>query len=309
MPSAAVPFRVDTRLLTLFDALYRLQSVSRAAERLGVSQPTVSIGLGKLRRQWRDPLFVRTSTGMQPTARADSLIGPARDALELMQRLSGGQPAFDPAHADRDFRIAMTDASHITLLPRLLAHVRAAAPRVRLEVAPISEARHLLESGEADLALGFVRRLESGFHEQVLYEQDFVCLVSSRHPRIGASLAVRRFAEEAHVGVLSSSTYTMLADALRRHGIRRMVALELPGFLGLAAIVSSTDLVATVPRSIGETLARTEGVRVLPCPVRIAPFPIKQYWHARSHHDAAHRWLRGVCAQLFAQKGVSSRRR
>jgi DNA-binding transcriptional LysR family regulator len=296
------PPAIDSRLLALFDALYRTQSVTRAADRLGLSQPTVSIWLGRLRRRWHDPLFVRTSAGMQPTPRAHALIGPVRDALDLLQRLAGGEPAFDPGRADRDFRLCMTDASHITLLPRLLAHVRAVAPGIRLEVAPISnETRRLLENGDADLALGFVPGLESGFHEQALYDQDFVCLVSARHPRIGATLTQKRFGEEAHVGVLSSSTYTMLSAALKRQRIRRNVSLELPGFLGLAAIVSSTDLVATVPRTIGETLARTAGVRVLACPVRIPAFSVKQYWHARSHHDAGHRWLRGACATLFAR--------
>ena len=115
----------DARMLVLFDEVYRTQSMTRAAERLDLSQPTASIWLGKLRRQWHDPLFVRTSAGMQPIPRADALIGPAREALALLRGLSAGAQAFDPASAQRSFRICMTDASHITLLPRLLAHVRA----------------------------------------------------------------------------------------------------------------------------------------------------------------------------------------
>jgi DNA-binding transcriptional LysR family regulator len=95
----------------------------------------------------------------------------------------------------------------------------------------------------------------------------------------------------------------MLQNALKRQGIDRRVQLELPGFLGLAAIVSSTDLVATVPRTIGETLAGMGSIRVFPCPVRIPTFMVKQYWHARYHHDPGLRWLRGLCAQLFARTG------
>jgi DNA-binding transcriptional LysR family regulator len=289
-------------MLVLFDEIYRTQSMTRAAERLDLSQPTASIWLAKLRREWHDPLFVRTSAGMQPTPRADALIGPAREALALLRRLSSDEPVFDPGSAYRNFRICMTDASHITLLPRLLAHVRAAGPEVRLDVVPISAGTaHMLETGDADLALGFVPGLEAGFHEQRLYRQDFICLVNAHHPRIDAVFTPRAYKEEAHIGILSSASYPMLQSALRSQGIERRIQLELPGFLGLAAIVSSTDLIATVPRTIGEELARTGAVRVFPCPVKVPTFPVKQYWHARYHHDPGIRWLRGVCAKLFAQ--------
>ncbi len=289
-------------MLVLFDEVYRTQSMTRAAERLGLSQPTASIWLAKLRRLWHDPLFARTSAGMQPTPRADALIGPTRETLALLRRLSGDEPAFDPGTAQRNFRICMTDASHVTLLPRLLAHVRAVAAGIRLEVTPIAaDTAQLLETGEADLALGYIPGLEAGFHEQRLYTQDFICLVSARHPRIGASFTARAYKEEAHIGILSSTSYPMLQQSFRSQRIERRVQLELPGFLGLAAIVASTDLVATVPRTIGEALAQPGTIRVVRCPVKIPTFAVKQYWHVRYHHDAGIRWLRGVCAQLFAR--------
>lgn len=300
MKSALASHPLDASLLVLFDAIYRLRSVTRAAEQLGLSQPTVSVWLGKLRRQFHDPLFIRSAGGMQPTPRADALIEPAREALKLLHGLVTGHDAFDPRTARRTFRIAMTDASHITLLPRLLAHLRTVAPLAGLEVAPISATTaRALESGEVDLALGFIAGLETGFHEQALYPQDFICLVSSRHPRVKRAFSLAAFKAEGHVAVLSSTSYPMLSAAMTRQGIVRRTVLELPGFLGLAAVVSTTDLVATVPRTIGETLAAAGGIRVLPCPVRIAPFDVKQYWHARYHHDAGHRWLRAACGELF----------
>jgi DNA-binding transcriptional LysR family regulator len=293
---------VETALLVLFDEIYQTQSVTRAAEKLDLSQPTVSVWLAKLRRALGDPLFVRTARGMKPTPRAEALIEPARAALTLLRGISGQPSAFDPATARRIFRICMTDASHIVLLPRLLAHLREIAPGVGLAVTPIdASTAHTLESGDADLALGFVAGLESGFHEQALYTQDFVCLVSARHPRLHDTITLRDYREEAHVAVLSSTSYPMVNAAMKRQKIARRVYLELPGFLGLAAIVSSTDLVATVPRGIGETLARTGEIRVLPCPVRLPAFSVKQYWHARFHQEPGHRWLRARCSQLFGR--------
>ncbi len=115
---------------------------------------------------------------------------------------------------------------------------------------------------------------------------------------------MRAYREEAHIGILSSTSYPMLQSALRSQGIERRMLLELPGFLGLASIVSSTDLVATVPRTIGEAVARMGAIRVLACPVRVPTFMVSQYWHARYHHDPGVRWLRGVCQK----RGPAGRR-
>src|SRR5438105_5580489 len=149
--------QIDLRLLRIFDAMHANRHVTRAAEELGLSQPTISIGLGRLRQQFGDPLFVRTSEGMLPTSRADALIGPIRDVLHSVRNICEVEAAFEPVSAMRKFRICMTDASHITLLPRILAAVRKAAPGVTLEAARIDEVMpQALQSGEADLALGLI---------------------------------------------------------------------------------------------------------------------------------------------------------
>jgi DNA-binding transcriptional LysR family regulator len=295
----------DIKLLRLFDLLYSTRSVSRAAERLGQSQPAVSIWLGKLRRELKDPLFVRTPRGMEPTPRADALIEIAREVLESLRRLSARDPVFTPASSNRRFRICMTDASRITLLPQLLAHVRAVAASVRLEALliepPVSQ---LLRSGEADLALGFFPKLEAGLYQQALYPQDWICLVNARHPRIGRSLTIRLYKEEPHVTIQLGTGHHLLQNALAKHRILPRVLLELPGFLGLSAIVSTTDLVVTLPRHTGETLARAGGLKVFPCPFPVQSFTVRQHWHARYHNDAGNRWLRGVCRNLFQQRGI-----
>jgi DNA-binding transcriptional LysR family regulator len=299
------PALLDLKLLQMFDLLYSSQSVTRTAELLGQSQPTVSIWLGQLRRQLRDPLFVRTPAGMQPTPQADMLIGTAREILESLRRLSAWEPTFIPATARRRFRICMTDASHITLLPQLLAHVRATAPTVRLEVARIdSHTAQALQSGEADLALGYIPWLESGIYQQTLFPQDWVCLANARHPRIGKILSLASYEKEAHIGIVSGTGYQLLEAEVNSRRVTRSVLLELPGFLGLGAIVSTTDLIVTLPRHIGETLAKTNGLQVFDCPFPIPTFTVKQHWHERYHHDAGNRWLRGICAGLFMQHAI-----
>ena len=293
----------DTNLLKLFDLIYTTRSVTRAADQMGLLQPTASIWLRKLRQQLNDPLFVRTSTGMQPTPAAESLIKAARDALECLHHLSCWESTFDPDIEERHFRICMTDASHITLLPQLLAHVRTVAPNVRLAAARIdSQTAHMLESGDADIAVGLVPELGAGFYQQSLFEQDWVCLANKNHPRIENKLSLTLYRREAHIGITSGTGHRILDSALENHHIKRRVLLEVPGFLGLPAIVSTTDLLVTLPRHIGETLAKANDLRVFPSPFPIPSFTVKQHWHTRYHRDAGNRWLRTLCARLFLRK-------
>ncbi|KGC06637.1 MULTISPECIES: LysR family transcriptional regulator [Burkholderia] len=290
----------DLKLLQLFDLLYDVRSVTRVAEQLGQSQPTVSIWLGHLREHLHDPLFIRTPGGMAPTPQADALIGPCREILESLRRFTAWEIAFDPATAQRRFRICMTDASHVTLLPRLLAHVRAQAPGVRLEAARIDgNTERALESGEADLAIGYVPWLGGGIYQQKLYDQDWICLVNRHHPRIRGRLGVKQYRSEGHVAITAGTGAQLLEQALRQARIERDVVLELPGFLGLGAIVQTTDLITTLPRHIGETLAQVNDLAVHACPIPVDGFAVRQHWHARYHHEAGNRWLRGVVIRLF----------
>ncbi len=300
---SAPPPQLDANLLQLFELIYSTRSVTRAAEQLGLAQPTVSIWLGKLRKHLDDPLFVRTPSGMQPTPEADALIDTVRQALESLRALSQREARFDPATSDRRFRIGMTDASHITLLPQLLAHVRSVAPGVRLGAEQIDgQIGARLESGEADLALGFIPELGAGFYQQSLYTQDWVCLANGKHPRITETLTLADYQREEHIHIVSGTGHTLLESSLERHHLPHRVVLELPGFLGLATIVSTTDLLVTLPRHIGETLARIGGLRVFPCPIPIPGFTVRQHWHARYHNDPGNRWLRGVCTALFLRQ-------
>ena len=296
---------LEPRLLRLFDALFTTGSVTKAAEKLGQRQPTISIWLARLRQELDDPLFIRSAEGMLPTPRAEALIGTARQALEMLRRLAELRSDFDPATAKRRFTICMTDGSHITLLPAILAYVRRIAPGVRIEAAQIgADTPRMLQSGEADLALGFISDLDAGHFQQALFPQDWVCLVNANHARIRDRITARDFRREAHVLVRSGTGHQLLADALQKQRMVLDIALELPGFLGLPAIVGTTDLIATLPRHIGETLAHYYGLRVLDCPLSIAGFTVKQYWQARFHHDPASQWLRDVCRQLFQQRKV-----
>ena len=217
---------LDAKLLRLFDLLYTTGSVTRTAEQLGQSQPTISIWLARLRRDLGDPLFVRSPSGMRPTPRADELIGTARQALEALRRLAAWEDLFVPATAHRRFRICMTDGSHMTLLPHILQHVRAVAPYIRIEAAQINaDTGRALNRARPISALGFIPELEAGFFQQTLYPQDWVCLVNAVHPRVSRSLSLKDYQAEEHIGIVSGTGAQLLAAAMARQKVERKMAL------------------------------------------------------------------------------------
>ncbi len=294
--------KLDLGWLGVFVEVYKTQSVSRAAQRLGLEQASASIALGKLRRYFNDPLFTRTSQGMAPTPRAQALYPDLAEALSLIERAGGGRVAFSPHAAQRIFRLCMTDISEIVLLPRLINHLQETAPGLVVEAEKISaDSRRRLESGEVDLAVGFMPDLEAGFYQQALFTQDFVCLASQDHPRVRNRLSAGMFMAEGHIVVTTAGTGHAIVDkVLDRHKLARRVVLRVPSFLGVARIVAQTEFLVIVPRLLGMALASQERVQLLEPPVPLPSYKVKQHWHERFNADAGSMWLRKTMVELFS---------
>lgn len=294
---------LDIRLLQVFDEIYKTRSVSRAADQLGLGQPAVSIALGKLREHYDDPLFVRTSSGMDPTPLGEELVQPIRRAIEALHQAMGYRSVFEPATVERTFTIAMTDISQLVLLPKLWARLRTVAPGIHIEVVNLSvETARMLEAGEVDLALGFMPQLDAGFYQQALFRQHYVCLVSTHHPRIQGSLSLSQFEAEDHAVVMTSGTGHLYVDReLARQNITRRVAVRLPNFLGVAFVIERTDLLVTIPARLGEMLAGRGAFTCYPVPFQLPEYVVKQHWHERYHDDLGNRWLRGVIRELLGR--------
>ncbi len=294
--------KLDLGWLGVFVEVYKTQSVSRAAQRLGLEQASASIALGKLRRYFNDPLFTRTSQGMAPTPRAQALYPDLADVLSRIEQAQGGHGVFLPQAAQRAFRLCITDISQIVLLPRLINHLQATAPGLVIEAESISpDSRRRLESGEVDLAVGFMPDLEAGFYQQALFAQDFVCLASMDHPRVRAKLSPQQFSAEGHIVVSTAGTGHAIVDkVLDSHKIARRVVLRVPSFLGVARIVAQTEFLVIVPRLLGIALASQERVQLLDPPVPLPSYQVKQHWHERFNADVGSMWLRKTMVELFS---------
>ena len=293
---------LDLAWLAVFDEIYRTGSVSRAADKLGIAQAAASTMLNKLRAHFDDRLFTRTAQGMLPTPHAQRIQPHLREVLAQLEQVKGSQRGFDPALAQRSFRICMTDISEVVLLPALLKHLRKEAPGVHIETEIVSTASpRRLEEGALDLAVGFMPQLDAGFYQQTLFMQKFVCLASQSHPRIDGRLTRRRFEAEAHAVVATSGTGHAIVDkTLARLGVQRQVVVRLSGFLSVARIVAHTELLVIVPSILGEILATQEPVQRLALPFALPAYAVKQHWHERFHADPGNAWLRRTLAQLFS---------
>lgn len=297
---------IDLKLLAVVSELNRTRSVSQTANNLNLSQSAVSMSLAKLRRHFNDPLFVRTSAGMEPTPQAAELVRLLQRAGDLLHAALGHHVVFNPHTSERSFTIHSTDIEQITVMPKLMKRLAECAPGVRIVLRRISEATPgLLESGEADVAIGFIPPMGAGFCQQRLFKERFVCAVRRDHPRIGSRLSLDEFENENHLAIATCGTgHGILERSLESSGIRRRIGLTIPSFLGIESILTTLDYVVTLPEQLGRHLASTAKVKLLPLPVDVPPYYIVQHWHERYTHDPASRWMRAILSDLFSATRV-----
>ena len=302
----------DLNLLPVFEALFRHGSVTRAATEMGLTQSAMSSALGRLRRQLDDPLFVNTRSGMLPTPRALELAPHLTDALAMVRGALGARDAFDPRRTTRSLRVYMTDVGETVLLPTLMRHLHEHSPVMRLETAqlPASELAVRLETGDIDLAVGYVPQLRDKIRRTRLFEERYVCMTRPDHPAgRGAPLTLKEYLAARHVLIASmGSGHQILERTLAERGMEENVALRVPHFVVVPLIVASTDLIVSLPSRMAEASSRLVKVKVHPLPIPLPSFEVSLYWHARVENDAANRWLRDAMLELFGDRPQRAKR-
>jgi len=304
--------KFDLNLLPVIVALCEERNATRAAQRLRISQPAVSAALGKLRRQFGDPLFVRSVAGMEPTPRARALMTPTREILTRLEKDLLSELPFDASVTKFTATIAMSDVGEIALLPKILARFKQAAPYAAVHsfAAPPAELERGLEGGEIDLAVGYYPDLKkSNFLQQRLFTRRFTCLLRADHPIRGEKLTLEQFVTLEHAVVRAEGRSQEIFERfLAQRKIQRRVVLLTPHFLSLPIIISRSDLVATVPQIIGSYCASIgANVRSVALPFEVPRIPVMQHWHRKFHNDARNKWLRAMMRELFSSEPDESR--
>jgi len=287
---------LDLNLLRVLDAVYRERSLSRAAERLGMSQPGISQALKRLRQQTGDPLFIRQAHGVSPTALSESMAPAIRVALDSLQAALSTPANRDIRQSQRSLRVAMSDYSQILILAPLIRFLDEQAPQLRFRATPIDgiDLHAALHAGDIDMAIGGLPPLAEHFRQQQLFQDEFVCIARAAHPRIRGQLTLEQYAQEKHVGVAVRLTQVSKIDeACQIHGFQRRIHVVVPDFLATPFLVAASDALATLPRRLLRLVPAQLGLQILPAPL-VLPNPLVcQYWAERTHHDPVCQWLRG----------------
>ncbi|MFO0556527.1 MAG: LysR family transcriptional regulator [Polyangiales bacterium] len=301
---------VDLNLLVVLDALLAERSVTRAARKLGLSQPATSSALNRLRAHFGDPLFVRTSAGIEPTARALSVERHLRAALDAVRATLAEPRPFDPATAKKAFRMSVPDSFAVQLLPPALERMEREAPGVDLILKPFAadaeRADQLLLEGELDAIVTRDETPRAGLQQRLLWKEKFVCVLRRGHPMATKrAFTLEHWLSLRHVLVAPRGTVgSLVDDTLARLGHTRRVALLVPQFLMAPEIVARTDLAWTAPASVARAMEATHGLVIKPVPIELEGFSLFLRWHDRFDRDPAHRWLRALVADA-AQKAKS----
>jgi DNA-binding transcriptional LysR family regulator len=292
--------KIDLNLLVVLDALLDERNVTRAAARLGYTQPTISGMLTRLRDLFGDPLFVRAQRGLLPTPHAEALAVPLKQLLADSQRLVG-RNVFDPTGAKVTFTIASNDYMQLTLLVPFVRVLRCEARQIRLAIMPpiIQGVGDALARGVIDLAITIPEFAMSDLPSRLLYRERYVVAVRPQHPLASrAPMTIDRFCEYDHVLVspTGGSFEGPVDQALARLRLRRKVRYSIPSFLLMPDILQTDDLVALVPSRL---LHKNDNrLVVLKPPVEVPGFDVIAVWHPRVDKDMAHRWLRSRLAQI-----------
>jgi DNA-binding transcriptional LysR family regulator len=288
----------DLNLLRVFAVLERERNVSRAAETLGLTQPSISNALQRLRQQYNDPLFVRGGRAMEPTPLALAMTDPIHHALKLMEASLTLATGFDPASSKHVFNVAMSDVGEKVLLPVLTAHFVSAAPGIRIDAHRMATSTYpdALRTGTLDLVIGNVSLPEASFFQQHLFSDRYVCILAHDHPIADEPITLERFLSLEHVIATGGNAESVLHQHLAAHRLTRKVRLSVVHYHMAALVVAKTKLIATVPEN---TVRGIGGLRILPLPFDLPRAAVRQGWHRRVHVDPANKWLRSTVHALM----------
>ncbi|MDC8784803.1 LysR family transcriptional regulator [Roseateles koreensis] len=299
---------LDLNLLRVFDAVMAERNLTRAAQRLAMTQPAVSHALKRLREALGEELFVRQAFGMRPTQRAESLWPEVRHILQRLQSLlAPGE--FEPQLEEATFRIAMADATAAQLLPPLVAQLEEARALANVHVLPLTtrDPRALLEQGEVDFAVGYfpgaVATLQSLGHQapirqQRLYDSEYVCVMRRGHPLADQALDLDAYCAAHHLLVsFSGRPHGFVDEALNAVNRQRRIVLTVNQFFTAGRVVARSDLLTVLPARFVEATGYQSQLLERPLPVLLSKVNVDMLWHLRSESRSAHRWMRACLTE------------
>lgn len=295
---------LDLMTLECFDNLLRERSVSRAAQRMDMSQSSMSEALARLRDRFADPLLVRTREGMVPTQRAQELWPQVRTCIEQLRSILAKVGDFEPSHSNVHFRITATDYAQTLLASRLVEELRTTAPNCSTEFVTVNlrSVEGALETGDIDLAVAYYPVPPESLRRSPLFTDQYVCIVRQGNPALERDLTAEEFALLPHVSVSPSglSYFAGVVDsALEVVGLERRIIVRVPHFMIGCLLVAESDMALALPSMAASAVSHILPVRSFRIPLPLKSVDVSMYWHERSHHSRSHQWLRTTVRNIL----------
>jgi len=292
----------DLNLLNIFDTVMTELNVTRASERLNMTQPAVSNALKRLRHLLNDELFTKVPSGVSPTPKALEIWQPLREALNQIRKTL--EPIeFNPATETATFTIALNDFSAALLLPPLMKVIEAIAPNINLRTVPNTHinAAMLLEQAEIDIAIGVFPSPPPRLRLQPLLSSPWICAMRRGHSLARKKLTLDRYAQAKHLLVTLTGESTGLIDPLlQERGLNRRIGLTVNQFSIAPQILVNSDLIAILPTRVVQLSGIVNQLHLTPVPIEIYPTSVKMMWHERSQQNTAHIWFRTQLAEVYS---------
>jgi len=300
--------RIEVSLLFCLEALLAEKSVTRAANRLGMSQPGMSNALARLRELTRDPLLVRTGRGMELTPRAVELTALVKTGLSVLEDIFSDPRPFELARAEGALTVAMSDSMALLLGPRLIGRLDREAPQLCVAIQRLDHTNlfALMAEGRIDLAVGYVTSVPEQMYATDLMILSLSAIRHARHPRIQDRLTLDAFMRERHVltaapKVALSWAESSVAEALKSRNLVRTVGARVHTILQAPEIVARSDLLCTMPTWLARRSEAALTLRLHELPIDIAPFRTTMVWHERTHRQPLHQWVRTALRQVVEE--------
>ena len=292
----------DLNLLLVFEALWIERSVTKAGERMGVSQAAASTSLKRMREEYNDKLFTLVGRRMEPTPLATLLAPQLLKALSLIRGTKHAGEAFDPICEKRTFVIRTRDVGEVVCLPGVIRAMTKLTPNIQIRTlfSPLADTVVGMGDGSIDLALGVLPTLEASIHKRRLLMQNYVCVLRKGHPLEKVSLTKELLKDREHLLVeYSGSGHASIERELIKLSGAESIRVRMPQYLAAPHFVTKTDLLWVAPEILAETLAKQYDFVVKKLPIQFPNFEVALYWHERYHKDPGNKWLRDfIAAQL-----------
>lgn len=290
-------FNFDLNLLVVFNAIYEEKNLTRAGQRLRLTQPAISHSLNRLRSAFNNQLFVRHGHQMVPTPLAEKLRLQVREILGLTEKIFEGWENFEPSKSTRTFLIGIQDYPLMVILPHLLEIINKTAPSITIKTSHLrkEDRKIALEEGKLDMVIGVKQEFGSNISQQYLFSDREVCIMRKDHPDIASTLTMEQYTAAEFIGISVSEYEVQAIDAkLKELGKKRHIRLIIENEVSIPHLVAKSDFLANVVELVADAFIALLPIKIMPLPIPITDIKFYQYWHVRHQKDPAHVWMRQV---------------